>query len=88
MLIPIIDKALNLLFNFLECAIFLDVILSWVAPGRSNKLTDILHIFTDPFMVPARKIQEKIIPNLAIDFSPIFALLIIDVLRRVISMFV
>lgn len=88
MLIPIIEKALNLLFNFLECAIFLEVILSWVAPGKGNKLTDLLHVFTEPFMGPSRKIQEKFIPNLAIDFSPIFALLIIDVLRRVIFMLI
>lgn len=87
MLIPIIEKALNLLFNFLECAIFLEVILSWVAPGKSNKLTDLLHVFTDPFMIPSRKIQQKLMPNLSIDFSPIFALLIIDIIRRVIFMF-
>jgi YggT family protein len=88
MLIPIIEKALNLLFNFLECAIFLEVILSWVAAGKNNKLTDLLHVFTEPFMGPARKIQQRFIPNLAIDFSPIFALLIIDVLRRIIFMIV
>ena len=88
MLIPIIEKALNLLFNFLECAIFLEVILSWVAAGKSNRLTDLLHVFTEPFMGPAKKIQQRFIPNLAIDFSPIFALLIIDVLRRIIFMIV
>lgn len=76
--------ALDLLFRFLEGAILLDVILSWVMPGRSNGLLDLLHVFTDPFMIPGRKIQEKIMPGLMIDFSPILALVILDVIRKIV----
>jgi len=79
-----IRLAVYFLFRFLEGAILVDVILSWIMPGKRNTLTDILHIFTDPFMIPGRKIQEKIAPGLMIDFSPLFALLIIDILQRII----
>ncbi|MCT8976066.1 YggT family protein [Clostridium sp. CX1] len=76
--------AVSLLFRFLEGAILLEVILSWIMPGRSNKLTDILSIFTGPFMIPGRKIQEKLMPGFMIDFSPIIALFILDILQRII----
>ncbi|WP_123053539.1 YggT family protein [Clostridium sp. JN-1] len=76
--------ALSLLFRFIEIAIILDVIFSWIMPGRSNVLLDIIHVFTEPFMIPGRKIQEKIIPGFRIDFSPILALLILDLLERIV----
>lgn len=79
-----IRLAVYFLFRFLEGAILVDVILSWIMPGKKNPLIDILHIFTDPFMIPGRKIQEKIAPGLMIDFSPIVALLIINLLQRII----
>ena len=83
-MIDTLRVAISLLFKFLEGAIFLEVILSWVMPGRSNAFLDFLRIFTEPFMVPGRKIQEKLMPRLMIDFSPIIALFILDILRTVI----
>ena len=77
--------ALNILFNLLEYAIFIDVILSWVLRGRTNAFTDILHIFTEPFMAPARKIQDKFIPANMLDFSPIIAYFIIVLLRNLVD---
>lgn len=76
--------AISLLFRFLEGAIFLEVILSWVMPGRSNAFLDLLRIFTEPFMAPGRKIQERFMPRLMIDFSPIIALFLLDILRTII----
>ena len=76
--------ALALLFRFLEAAIILDVILSWVMPGRGNAFTDLLHVFTEPFMRPGRMIQQKIMPGLALDFSPIIAFFIIDIVRGIV----
>jgi YggT family protein len=76
--------ALSLLFRFLEFAILADVVLSWIMPGRRGGLVDVLHVFTDPLMKPGRKLQERIMPGLMIDFSPIVAFVIIDILRAVV----
>ncbi len=35
-------------------------------------------------MKPARSFQNKIAPNLMIDFSPIFAFILLDVLRNLV----
>lgn len=83
-MIDTLRVAISLLFRFLEGAIFIEVILSWVMPGRSNAFLDLLRIFTGPFMVPGKKIQEKLMPSLMIDFSPIIALFILDILRKVV----
>lgn len=83
-MIDTLRVAISLLFRFLEGAIFIEVILSWVMPGRSNALLDFLRIFTEPFMAPGRKIQEKLMPNLMLDFSPIIALFILDILRSIV----
>lgn len=83
-MIDTLRVAISLLFRLLEGAIFIEVILSWVMPGKSNAFLDILRIFTEPFMAPGRKIQEKLMPNLMIDFSPIIALFILDILRKII----
>lgn len=84
-MINTVQLALNMLLNILEYAIFIDVILSWVYRGRGNVFIDILHIFTDPFMIPARKIHEKLIPATMLDFSPIIAYFLINVLRYIIN---
>ncbi|MHC1720987.1 MAG: YggT family protein [Clostridiaceae bacterium] len=74
------------LFRFIEMAILLEVILSWIMPGKQNMFTDLLHMFTDPFMIPGRKLQSMIAPNLMIDFSPIIALILVDILQRIVFM--
>ena len=83
-MIDTLRVAVSLLFKFLQGAIFLEVIFSWVMPGRSNAFLDFLRIFTEPFMVPGRKIQEKFMPRLMIDFSPIIALFILDLLSTIV----
>lgn len=76
--------AFSLLFRLIEAAILVDVVLSWIMPGKRGGLIDLLHVFTDPFMMPGRRIQEKLMPGLMIDFSPIIALLILDILRKIV----
>ncbi|MDF2883443.1 MAG: hypothetical protein K0R54_4000 [Clostridiaceae bacterium] len=84
-MINTIAYAVHLLFNFLQYAIFIDVILSWVMPGKNNSFTALLHIFTEPFMRPGRMLQEKIMPGLMIDFSPILALFILWILQSLVN---
>lgn len=79
-----LQYAVKLLFNFLEYAIFIDIILSWVMPGKRNGVTDLLHVFTEPFLIPGRKIQQKIMPGFMMDFSPIIAFMLLSLIERII----
>ncbi|WP_125152224.1 YggT family protein [Clostridium rectalis] len=77
-------KILDMLFNFMEWAILIDVILSYVMRGSENAFTQIVHTITEPLLTPGRKIQEKILPGLMLDFSPVFAILIIYLIRNIV----
>ena len=45
-----ITTAVSLLFRLLEGAILIDVLLSWIAPGRRDPFTNFIHSLTDPLM--------------------------------------
>ncbi|MGH4120060.1 YggT family protein [Clostridium sp.] len=67
----------SVLFNVLQGAIWIDVILSWVYPSRTNQYIELLHNITGPLLTPGRKIQEKYFGNTMVDWSPLIALLIL-----------
>lgn len=79
----ILYKIFGLLFVVMEYAIFAEIILSFVMRGVENKFTYFLHSITEPLLAPGRKLQEKIMPGLMIDFSPIIAFFIISILRKI-----
>lgn len=74
----------GLIFNVLEYAIIIEVILSWFYTGRSNQYIEILHKITEPLLEPGRRIQSKYFNNTMIDASPIIALIILMILRRIV----
>lgn len=84
-MISTIRTALNILFNLLQDAIIIDALLSWIYRGSGNAFIDILHSITEPFLAPSRRILEKLLPNMMIDFSPILAIFIIRILQFVIN---
>ena len=76
---------LNTLFNLLELAIFIECIASWIPQIQGNKFISIIHNFTYPLLEPFRKLQDRFSPGLPMDFSPIIALFVIDLLKRIFS---
>ena len=75
---------INMIFNVLELSIFIEVVLSWVYARRSNQYIELLHKVTAPLLLPGRKIQERYFSNTMVDFSPIIALFILMVVRRIV----
>ena len=75
---------INMIFNVLYYAVFIEVILSWVYANRTNQYIELLHKVTNPLLQPGRKIQERYFNNMMIDFSPIIALFIIVILKRIV----
>jgi len=73
-----IMSAANTIINFYVFAIFVSIILSWVAQGARNPMADLLLQLTDPIMAPARKILP---PMGGLDFSPILVLLLLSAIK-------
>ncbi|GAA0069163.1 YggT family protein [Clostridium sardiniense] len=84
----IIANFISSLFRIIELAIILECILSWVIVDRNNGIMGILTSFTEPILRPFRFIQSKLLGNVPIDVSPIFAIIVLGLLKPIIISFV
>ncbi|GAA0075929.1 YggT family protein [Clostridium sp. CTA-5] len=83
----IIANFISILFRILEFAILIECIFSWVSPGKQNQFMNLISSFTYPVLEPFRKLQYKFMPNMQIDFSPIFAIFAMDIIKSIILSF-
>ncbi|AOR23935.1 YggT family protein [Clostridium taeniosporum] len=80
----IIGNFISTLFRLIELAILIECIFSWISPGKQNQLLNIISNFTYPVLEPFRKLQYKFMPNMMVDFSPILAILGLDIIKTII----
>ncbi|MFH1749684.1 MAG: YggT family protein [bacterium] len=73
---------LDLLLTILIWMIFIRVIFSWIWPNVENPLIQFLKDITNPILLPIKKIMPK---TGMIDFSPLIAVLILDLIRMAIN---
>ena len=72
---------IDLLFTLLTFAIFGRAIASWFDPGFRSSIGRFLYEVTEPVLAPIR----QVVPSAGmIDLSPFIALVLIQVLRRLI----
>lgn len=70
------------IIGILEIAIFARILLSWIRPYPNNLITRLLYEITEPIL----KFFRDLIPRTGmIDFSPIFAIISLNVLGSVIK---
>lgn len=61
---------------------------SWIRPQRDILILQIVRSFVEPLLYPGRKLQERVAPNLPIDFSPIVAIVMLDFIKELILSFI
>ena len=77
-------KLMILSVNLFMFAIFVRIILSWISPGQYNPATAIITTLTEPILRPVR----RLIPPLGgFDISPIFVIIALGALSRVLMGF-
>lgn len=74
-------ELVDLAFKVYIYGIVIQAILSWVNPGTYNPAVSLLHSLTEPVLRPARRV---IPPIGGMDLSPLVAILVLEVLRRLI----
>lgn len=75
-------RFLELLCEVLTLLILVRVIVSWVSPGQTNTLTNILYQVTEPILGPLR----RIIPRVSmLDFSPLVAVILLQVIATLLT---
>ncbi|MCX8129971.1 MAG: YggT family protein [Clostridia bacterium] len=79
-------RAIDLLLMIIEYAILARVIISWVPVPKDNQFIRLLYQVTEPVLAPIRGLIERSAMgrNMMIDFSPIIAFILINIVRNVI----
>ena len=77
------DQFLNFILLMVNLTILARVVLTWVAPGKTDHpLVAIIFQITEPILRPIR----RILPNTGMfDFSPIVAIILINIVLSVIQ---
>ena len=79
-----IVKLLMLSVNLFMFAIFIRIVLSWIAPGQHNPATAIIATLTEPVLRPFR----RLVPAIGgFDISPIFVIILLGALTRLLMGF-
>ncbi|GIM27975.1 hypothetical protein CPJCM30710_06410 [Clostridium polyendosporum] len=60
------------------------MILALVFMSKPNKVLYFIRLITEPILSPFKKIQQKLIPNVPVDFSPFFALVTLNIVEKLI----
>ena len=76
-------RAINLFFVFLEYMIFARIILSWVRIGYNSSIGRFLYNITEPILGPVRDMVDRspLGGGYGLDFSPIFALILMKLVQ-------
>ena len=81
---PII-RAVDLFFRVIYFLVVVRVFLSWVPSAFNYDIVRFIYQVTDPILEPFRNLIDRFIPRgpgFYLDFSPIIALMVLDLIRR------
>lgn len=78
MTIDIVITFINILSTVLIFSIIIRALMSWVMPGGGNQFARVLGDITEPLLGPIRRMLP---PAGGIDFSPIVAMILIQLLN-------
>jgi YggT family protein len=78
----LLAKTVEILFTIYIWMIIFRAIISWVSPSSRIPLAGILFRLTDPFLGKIRQLLP--LPRMAIDLTPVIAILILMVIRHLI----
>ena len=76
-------QALRLFYDVLSFLIIARALCSWFVRNPYNSVYQILLTLTEPLLLPCRKLLERFQGNLMMDFSPVLALLILNIIYRI-----
>jgi YggT family protein len=74
-------RLVDLVFRVLDLALLLRVVFSWINANPYNSVVRLIHDITEPILAPLRR---YIPPIGGFDFTPMVALVILDLVQRLI----
>lgn len=81
----IMKESIDYFFSVLNFLIIARIVLSWLSQNTHSTVNRIIYQLTEPILLPFRNLLLKIgLGRGMIDFSPILAVLALDVIRNLI----
>lgn len=78
---------ISLALNIVTILLLVRVIVSWVPPWQRTLWARVVKLVTEPLLMPLRRIaQIPVTGGIGIDFSPMLALLIIQLGRQILHL--
>ena len=76
-------EAIGLFFYVLEILIFVRIILSWLPVGYNSAISRFLYTMTEPILGPVRDMVNRspLGGGYGLDFSPVFALILMRLVQ-------
>ena len=75
-------KIIDFSIRTMQLLIFINILLSWIAPNSRNEFTALVHSLTEPILKPFRMTLP--IGNMRMDLSPIIAYYVLNFIRRIV----
>ena len=81
----VVITAVSWVLRIIEYTILARIIISWLPIPKDNQLISLLYQVTEPILAPIRGIIERssMGKNMILDFSPLIAFLLIEVIRNI-----
>ena len=81
----VIKTALAILIRLLDSLILVRVLLSFFPEIRASKIAYFIYQLTEPILAPCRALLEKLGLGMGmLDFSPILAFILLDLIRAIV----
>lgn len=75
----LLARLIKFVINIYTFLIVIRAIISWVNPDPYNPVVRMLDKFTEPILYPIRKVLWRVTGNLPIDFSPLIAIVLLQI---------
>jgi len=79
-----IRNFINIFFNATYLLLFLRVLFSWIPSVQNNFLGVFVYEVTEPILAPIR----RLIPMGGLDFSPLLAFIILQIIQSVVERYI
>ncbi len=81
----LLTEAINVFFRILYILIVIRVLMSWIPGSAYSSIGRLIHTLTDPILGPVKRMMDKspLGGGMMLDFSPVIALFILDIIQMI-----
>ena len=81
----LLTEAINVFFRILYILIVIRVLMSWIPGSAYSSIGRMIYTLTDPILGPVKRMMDKspLGGGMMLDFSPVIALFILDIIQMI-----